>query len=403
MDIIALIETVMPAEYSGEDIVIERDVCIGVNRVRDYCRLCAEICPRQAIEFQKSTNIVINQDLCSHCGACVTVCPVQAARSNWLGNERLYALLASSSAVLACAQAAAQLERAGMDGVDALTTLDCLDHIDEAALLYLLEQGDGSVDLLSADCSSCDVGCQFDMPELIREYVQTLLAAFDIEAAVNIHRVGGSESDGLVLAEAELLRQRASAGAAAQTANALDRRAAFTALKQQAVGIFGKLAAQATTELLESQGVAPKPDKKNKAAPDRNVKLPVRSEMALDALGSLLNAAGKSVADFDTTPLYSRLWGYPLVNAQKCVKCNVCSTLCPTAAITRVMDGSKAVGLDIRPYRCVQCGRCAKACAHKAIEVLQELPASLILERRTVAERLAKPTQTDSSASEGQG
>ncbi|MDR3136830.1 MAG: 4Fe-4S dicluster domain-containing protein [Coriobacteriales bacterium] len=407
MDIISLIETVVPSAYSGTDIEIDRAACIGVNRTRNYCRLCADICPQQAITFHKSTQISLDHDACSHCGACLTVCPVQAVRSHWLDDERLYARLAGGSTLLLCEPAAECLKTAGAEPEGMVTVLECLDRLDEAQLLYLLVLGDGQVDLVTENCSTCAIGCDFGMSELICEYTTAIIDALGVNAAVRAHRVSAKTLNEVlpVLASSRPLRALSSSPVVSAEGE-VDRREAFSALKTQALGIFSRVATQATSEFLEAslgQGASlARVEQTPESQPP-----PFRQEMARRCLLTLLDAAADPAACVDlaadttgcdteggrdtnkgsAAQLPSRLWGYPHVNPQKCVKCKVCSTLCPMQAITQVRVGARVTGLDIRPWRCVQCGRCAAACAHKAIRIQQLVPADLILKQRTVAER----------------
>lgn len=46
---------------------VRKDLCLG-------CRLCAEICPRQAISLPLGL-AQIDQNRCNHCGLCLDACP----------------------------------------------------------------------------------------------------------------------------------------------------------------------------------------------------------------------------------------------------------------------------------------------------------------------------------------
>ncbi len=66
------------------DILIDEADC-------DYCKLCEEVCPEEAISVEgkrisfelpdKIAEISIDQELCSHCGYCEEVCPYDAAKT----------------------------------------------------------------------------------------------------------------------------------------------------------------------------------------------------------------------------------------------------------------------------------------------------------------------------------
>jgi ferredoxin len=50
--------------------LVDKEKCTG-------CGSCIEICPPQALSFQKET-VYIDDDLCEECGFCVAECPVEA-------------------------------------------------------------------------------------------------------------------------------------------------------------------------------------------------------------------------------------------------------------------------------------------------------------------------------------
>ncbi|MEN8257318.1 MAG: ferredoxin-type protein NapF [Thermodesulfobacteriota bacterium] len=55
------------------------------------CRSCGEYCPRGAISFQPAesgrSEVLIDQNNCTGCGACLGVCPAQCIRIEYAGNS----------------------------------------------------------------------------------------------------------------------------------------------------------------------------------------------------------------------------------------------------------------------------------------------------------------------------
>ena len=53
-------------------VVVDEDACVG-------CEACVPICPVEAISIEDD-KAVIDQDLCTECEACVVECPVEAIK-----------------------------------------------------------------------------------------------------------------------------------------------------------------------------------------------------------------------------------------------------------------------------------------------------------------------------------
>ena len=53
--------------------VIDQNTCVG-------CGACVGTCPVNAISFNAAGKAEINQDVCIKCGACAGVCPVGAIK-----------------------------------------------------------------------------------------------------------------------------------------------------------------------------------------------------------------------------------------------------------------------------------------------------------------------------------
>ncbi len=57
---------------------------------------------------------------------------------------------------------------------------------------------------------------------------------------------------------------------------------------------------------------------------------------------------------------------YPVLDAEKCVKCGMCFLYCPVKSISREEDGSFVISYDY----CKGCGICAHECRIKAITMV---------------------------------
>jgi MinD superfamily P-loop ATPase len=55
-------------------IVFRQDIC-------DHCGTCVSVCPRDAIVLHER-HIQLLEDRCDHCGRCRVVCPVRAVEDS---------------------------------------------------------------------------------------------------------------------------------------------------------------------------------------------------------------------------------------------------------------------------------------------------------------------------------
>jgi heterodisulfide reductase subunit A len=66
---------------------IDDQLCSG-------CKTCISVCPYDAIEYDAEKKISeIQQTLCKGCGSCVAACPSGASQQNCFTDEQLYAEL----------------------------------------------------------------------------------------------------------------------------------------------------------------------------------------------------------------------------------------------------------------------------------------------------------------------
>ncbi|RLG55187.1 MAG: [Fe-S]-binding protein [Candidatus Hydrothermarchaeota archaeon] len=54
-------------------IIRDEELCI-------HCGACISLCPTNVFRFNESQEVIIEERLCLHCGICVKACPVKALR-----------------------------------------------------------------------------------------------------------------------------------------------------------------------------------------------------------------------------------------------------------------------------------------------------------------------------------
>jgi heterodisulfide reductase subunit A len=72
-------------EIAGITATIDPEVCAG-------CRVCNDLCPYSAIEFDSQEMISrVNEALCKGCGTCVAACPSGASQQNHFRDQQIFA------------------------------------------------------------------------------------------------------------------------------------------------------------------------------------------------------------------------------------------------------------------------------------------------------------------------
>ena len=321
--------------------------CSRVRHRRSTCTLCADYCSVQAITWGES--LQVDPDKCTGCGICAAVCPTGAFGAQAPTNMELLTWIQElakerASVAFACAT---YLE-AGSGDSDRFIQVNCLGRLDESILVGAVSVGAQAVWLMDGACQECSYAAA--CPERSRrgraaveqavQRANALLQAFGVPQRIFI----GSQ---LPPGPSKTARPPA-------VAEGLSRRTFFSLATRQ----VARTAVVAVDSILGSQGT----EAEEGQAPKKG-ELPVRLPAKRQLLLAALRRIGKPVvADFEAD-------GGPWAQfsfKETCTGCQMCAFFCPTGALSKIEEGSKA-GVAFKISHCTNCRLCQEICYWEAV------------------------------------
>jgi len=294
--------------------VVQAERCLRRRTSATPCLACATACPASAVTLAP-TGITLGEG-CVGCEACVTACPTGAlVPPPEVASQRRERLDATSEVVrFTCVRQPGQKA--------ATATFGCLAGLPLTTLLAPLTQPTCRVEVERGGCAGCSLAATGAAFDTTLEQARALLAAFDISPA-RIREVEHFSRE--VRAQGEVV----------------GRRELFLRLRAGA--------SHAVAALREEEG-------------DGEAAVGV----AEPQLAAVLRGLGTPAAG---ATLPAGLHAGVVRASEACFGCNVCETLCPTAALRRAVEGS-VTRLLFTPARCTGCGACAEACHASALTVI---------------------------------
>lgn len=325
------------------------------------------MCPTGAISIDGNA-VGVDQDACTHCGACVTVCPTQAAESTWqpwkeLVSNAMRAVEASDGEpILVCERMVDEMIPALRRGACVMT---CLERVDEALLLSMAAAGAKRIALAPGDCPSCGIGCGGAAWSLVVEQAEGLLRS--VGSAVEI------------VIDTTLFQMDVPAGDPV-----VSRRDALAGIG----GDAARTAANVVEELVRESRYGELAGALGLFGGDSLIETATRGQVCAWALGALaLRCAGDAQAAIDRlgeSRAPTRVFGEPVIDLQACSNCFLCTAYCHENAIEKLKDGSKVKGFRILPHRCNGCGMCVDVCRPDALRINHHVKLSDVLREASI-------------------
>jgi ferredoxin len=308
------------------------------------CRVCAKVCPHEALSPSDGGRMILNKAQCTGCGACVSACPREAfefpgaslaqieAQVGVLLDPALSALN-PRGILFACRKSAPVLQgqpRHGFSYPDGWLPVEvpCLGMVGPTWILHCLNQGAAAVGVLPCPREECRFGRREEVESRV-DYCRALLGLFG-EAPDLVRRLDPADPAGMA-------RALASLPAPGARHEAEQPRAAPRFAPREG--------AQAVLRLAEGYG----------ASPDRALTHP-HSPLGVVEL------------------------------KEGCTGCGACASACPPGALALEREGEEiALAFDAR--LCIGCGDCVPICPERVVSVEKVTDLRRLIEGKRVLYR----------------
>ncbi len=349
------------------------ELCLRHLSPRSNCRICADICPDQAISIERSNtpgqivDMDLDEALCSQCGLCSQLCPSSAfelKRPNLLElAKQAHSLSALSGGKVICTCKKTNIRNFGLEALE----LPCLASAPWEFWLYLASADlELSIFLPEGLCESC--AWKAGEAPLIQEiyHAESILeqnfklVATKEEFLALKEEFFSLQSDQNFADKRRLFFSELSSGG---------KQAAFHALESAMTTIFGDLnlkhdKPRSTRDRFEEehgkQESSDEDSNVSKASSEASARdfylalergiYPQRKQLLLKSIQEKADLAQR-------TPISLPSFG------QSCTHCKACAFLCPSEAL--IMNENR---IELNALACSACGLCKEICWPQAIQ-----------------------------------
>jgi len=308
--------------------ILHTERCLKVIHKNSTCMKCQTICPTHALDF--SMNMPhIDALKCSNCGACTHVCPMDVFESQTPSDETLMASIESKNAkneeiVFTCKQ----IHIFDNTSIGVL----CLARLDRSTLLYTAMTATQDVHILHGECAKCPFACTKSLIEVTLNDVSALVSLANLPIQLHV------------------AQQKESINHHEERQNEQIRQGKIR--RRFLLKLLGKHTDAEDTSILKSEKTA-------QILTHRIEKYGIYTKQ--QRYISILKRLFSKKENLLSTIIGTK----PIINAQDCQQCSVCTHVCPSGALS-LAEGT-SFGILFYPSLCIECHLCADICFTHAI------------------------------------
>lgn len=302
--------------------------CLKTIHQKSTCEKCQTVCPSHALNFFTSIPC-IDTLKCLECGACMQVCPTDAFESQTLLDETIMASIQSRSSqnekIIFTCKNIQTLDNAAI-------ALPCLARLDKSMLLYTALTTKQDIHIVHGECTTCSLSLSQSLIETTINAVTMLCSRANLPIKVHLNQ------------------QKQSIASREDRQNEQNRQ--------------GKIRRRFLLKLLGKES-------------DTQDKTVLRADKALHHYHHLTTQPYvytkhqryltmlKTLFSKKESLLSTIIGTKPIINADDCQQCSICTHVCPSGALSLLQKTSFGILCD--PSLCIECHLCEDVCFAHAI------------------------------------
>lgn len=316
--------------------------CLNFRHKKSHCNICVSQCPSGAISITPyRKKISIDWEKCVGCFGCTAVCPTEVF---WPKTGEIKTFIENAFERLKNEKylriACNHSKKASNN--DIILHTPSLKMISWVYLLMFTFKAAKQIDFVKGDCDACSIhDCDSHLNAELEKLKRVLEILEKDPPVIN------------VLKDEEYSKPEHSSYKKAKDSIVVSRREMFGLFKKRA-----KESISTSLTMLEHND-------KQELSISENYRLPKKRQLLLDLLERINDKVPEKLTKTEDLTVLD--FAEVIIDRDKCVKCEVCTKICPTGALTATYSDNGSKYIAFTPAYCVNCGVCEMACINNAI------------------------------------
>lgn len=315
--------------------------CVHIYYRDSSCKRCIEVCPVDGALIQDDYKILVDNEKCRLCGACIGVCPSEAFSIAGFDPYELYKKITSQKkSFLSCK-----------------TDLPCISALDVEYLISIVLNNKENLILDVGYCNECEIGSVLDEIKRKTEEANYVLESLGVENRVITQNLKIQTKENREKDRREFLKN------------------------------FGRAAAGLTFwAMMPSIPQTEEKEERIKNIVQEKIDIRKREVLLKSISENVQDIEGKSL-DVNRISFTSDKW----IDNKKCTNCSVCYNICPTGALKA---GDERLKILFEPKLCIKCKVCHEVCSEDCLHLEDKISIKAFLhETKVLAQHVMIPCE----------